>query len=388
MTNMILNRNETFWEEKSAWDTAHEISGQPRLWRVLADELTERKDEIVSFMKQFKDRKDLRIAYTGAGSSAFIGESIQKILASELRLDSVTIHSPDVISDPEGELFDVPTLLVSYARSGESPESVGAIRKAQEYVHDLYNLVIVCKKDSSLDTYGRSLDKTLVLVMPEGSSDKGFAMTSSVSCMMLATYVVFGYEDFDERVAFLRDLADQAERQMDEFDRQVMKVAAFDYKRCVFLGLGGLKGLAHEGSIKTMELTNGEVATNYEGSTGFRHGPKTIIDSESLTVHLISDRPYTRIYDMDLLKEINNERKGNRTLAVVNRLYKEETSGTDYVITYESEAGKYTEMANYIFCLLVLQLLSLEKSIALGYTTDSPCAGGEVNRVVKGVIIY
>jgi len=385
MTNYLLNHEPSYWEERSALITAQEIRQQPRLWRVLADELTLRKEEIISYMEKMKGR---RIAFTGAGSSAFIGEAFQKILGKELRLESVTIHSTDVIAYPEGELFDVPTLLVSYGRSGESPESVGAIRKADEFVKDLANLVFVCKKDSSLDRCASSMKDSLVLIMPEGSSDKGFAMTSSVSCMILASYVVFGYEDFDGRIAFLRRLADQVDREFDTLDLSAAEVASAAYDRCIFLGLGALKGLAHEGSVKTLELTNGEVATNYEGTTGFRHGPKTIINPSTLTVHFISDDDFTRQYDIDLLKEICHERRGNKVLAVTAQRNAGECEGADYVITYDGVSGEYREMENYINCLIVLQLLSLEKSVSLGYTTDSPCSGGEVNRVVKGVIIY
>ncbi len=385
---MLLNHSEQYWQEKSALITASEIAQQPRLWRVLADELQERKEKIIAFMEKMTQVEGLRTAFTGAGSSAFIGESLQKILANELHYHAETIHSPDVISYPEGELFDVPTLLVSYARSGESPESVGAIKKAQEYVKELYNLVFVCKKGSSLYDYGMSLDDSLVLLMPEGSSDQGFAMTSSVSCMMLASYVVFGYKEFDERCAFLKELADSVERQIDAFDELAAQTAARSYDRCIFLGLGGLKGLAHEASIKTLELTNGGVATNYEGSTGFRHGPKTIINDKTLTVHLINENPYTRQYDLDFLDEVNRERKENKTLVIAEERNLESIKGSDDVITYQSITGRYKEIENYIYALVILQLLSLEKSVQLGNRTDNPSIGGEVNRVVKGVIIH
>ncbi|MBO4358366.1 MAG: SIS domain-containing protein [Erysipelotrichaceae bacterium] len=385
---MLLNHNEQYWEDKNAIITASEINQQPRLWRVLADELTERKEEIVAFMEKMETVEGLRTAFTGAGSSAFIGEAIQKILGRELGYHSETIHSTDVISYPEGELFDVPTLLISYARSGESPESVAAVKKAQEYVKELYNLVFVCKEGSSLYDYGSSLDDSLVLLMPEGSSDRGFAMTSSVSCMMLATYVVFGYREFDERCAFLRDLADSVEAQMDGFDELAAKAASWDYDRCIFLGLGGLKGLAHEASIKTMELTNGAVMTNYEGSTGFRHGPKTVIKEKTLTVHLISEDPFTKQYDLDLLNEVNQERKGNKTLVLTEKKNAEAVNGSNDVILYSGIEGSYSEMSSYINCLIILQLLSLEKSVSLGCRTDSPSVGGEVNRVVKGVVIH
>jgi len=178
-----------------AGNTAREIAGQPDVWRKLADYLETRRSDIVDFMDKMYNIRGLRTVFTGAGSSAFIGESMQMLLAGELGLRCVAIHTTDIVVTPASTFPDpdTPTLLVSYSRSGESPESLGALQYATKCINDLYNIVFVCKKDSSVSKYANDAAGTLVLDMPPESCDLGFAMTSSISCMALATWCVFGY---------------------------------------------------------------------------------------------------------------------------------------------------------------------------------------------------
>ena len=60
----------------------------------------------------------------------------------------------------------------------------------------------------------------------------------------------------------------------------------------------------------------------------------------------------------------------------------------DADVAYNVPPGADAIIASYIYGLIFAQLMALEKSIAIGNSTDDPCAGGEVNRVVQGVRIY
>ncbi len=84
------------------------------------------------------------------------------------------------------------------------------------------------------------------------------------------------------------------------------------WKRIVYLGSGGLQGAARESALKVLELTAGKLAAFYDSPTGFRHGPKSLVDNETLVVVFVSSHPYTRQYDLDLLAEL---RRDNRQCA-------------------------------------------------------------------------
>lgn len=384
-----LGRPAGFFEAQGAGNTAREILQQPDMWRKLAGILLGAKAEIATFMEKLMAVKGLRIVFTGAGSSAFIGESLQGILARELGVRSETVHTTDIVSAPDCVLFNVPTLLISFSRSGESPESVGALQYANARIDELYNIVVVCKPDSSLANYASSISDTLVLNMPPETSDLGFAMTSSVSSMALAAWSIFDWKNLAERCRQMELLAQSAEAELAPMDALARTVAGWAYDRVVFLGSGGLKGLARESAVKSLELTDGIVNAGYDTAAGFRHGPKTAVTDSMLTVHFLSADSFTRQYDVDLLREMAAEKQKNLLVAVGSGGAAECPQGVDGVCSYElcGEAA-FADMTAYIKSLLFAQLLSLEKSLECGITTDTPCAGGTVNRVVQGVVVY
>lgn len=385
----VLNHDEQDLLQRRALTTACEIENQPRIWRKLAGVLTANKSRFSAYMDKVRDVPNLRIIFTGAGSSAFIGESMSMLLMREFGIRSECQHTTDVVATPEEIFYDVPTLLVSYSRSGSSPESCAAIETARRYVSQLYNLVLVCNADSPLAHIALDGERDLVVNIPQEANDQGFAMTCSVSCMALATWILFSGEEMDRRIAYISTLADSVAAQMGAWQEQAREIAAWDYTRIVYLGFGALRGLAREGAVKSQELTNGYTVATYDTPTGFRHGPKTMINDETLIVMMATPLPFAGLYDYDMIKELSTQKVRNRVAVVVDEKCGCDLSDASYVIRYrtpEQYAGR--EINAYIYCLMFLQILSFERSYALGITTDNPCPKGEVNRVVQGVIIH
>ncbi len=386
----MLGRPAEYFKERHSYWTAKEIGQQPRVWRELAEMLLRREAELTGFMDRVMETKGLRVITTGAGSSAFVGEALQYMLAGELGWRSENIHTTDIISVPDEVLFDVPTLLISCARSGESPESTAAVRFAEKKISRLWHIILVCDKESTLAKTGYALENAIVLDLPPKTCDRGFAMTSSVSSMALAAWCLFHYKELSVYAGYIRKLADSVEKQMDSLGRTAERIAKEQYRRIVWLGSGALKGLAREACIKSMELTDGYVHAGYDAAAGFRHGPKTVINEETLTVHFISDRPYTRKYDVDFLKEMIAEKDENVIVSVKEQRFRDCISGEDYEVIYElpQDMPDNTEMGAYIHMLVFTQLLSMHKSLEKHFRTDSPCEKGCVNRLVQGVTIY
>ena len=383
---MMLNRSKGYYDSRGAGNTAREIAQQPVLWRKLADYLETRRSDIALFMDKMEKVHGLRTVFTGAGSSAFIGESMQMLLSGESSLLCEAVHTTDIVASPESTLAKVPTLLVSYSRSGESPESIGALKYAKKRIPELYNMVFVCKADSSVSKYAKGAGDTLLLNMPPESCDLGFAMTSSISCMALATWCVYGYKDMDRRLTSIRRLADIAEVEMDGLDKAAQTAATWEFDRIVFLGCGTLRGLAREAAIKMLELTAGDVNSGWDTPTGFRHGPKSVVNANTVTVHLMSNLQHTRKYDDSLLIEVLQQRSGNRTIAVAPDF--KDAPSSDLDVSYSGSDEVTGEIFPYIMDLLFVQMLALEKSMLLSKTTDNPAPGGQVNRVVKGIEVY
>ena len=387
--NQVLNHDWKDLENRKALITAQEIQNQPKVWMKLACVLENRKQELGTFMNKVLGIPGLRVIFTGAGSSAFVGESLMMLLGQEKGLRSETHHTTDIVATPDAIFEDVPTLLVSYSRSGSSPESCAAIQIAQKHVKQLYNLVLVCNSDSALARLPMDPEMTKIVHIPQEACDQGFAMTCSVSCMSLATWILFSGSKMEERIRSLRELAVSAEEQMPTIQQVAAKIAAWDYRRIVYLGFGALRGLAREGAVKSQELTNGFVCATYDTPTGFRHGPKTVLNDETLTVLMASPMAHAEPYDYDMIRELATQEAKNRLVVVTEESSKHDLTNVDYVCRYQVPAAfAGTEIGAYIFSLLFLQILSFEKSYDLKITTDNPCPNGEVNRVVQGIIIH
>jgi tagatose-6-phosphate ketose/aldose isomerase len=156
------------------------------------------------------------------------------------------------------------------------------------------------------------------------------------------------------------------------------------FERVVYLGSNELRGLAREASLKLLELTDGRVVALFDSPLGFRHGPKTIVDADTLVVVLLSNDPHARRYDLDLLRELRNDGRAGRVLALSGR--PEPELGADHLaLPGVEDAAELALALPYIwFC----QSFALLQSLALGLRPDTPSVSGTVNRVVRGVTIY
>jgi len=363
--------------------TAREIAQQPAVWREVNNLLASRRNDIDAFLRPLLADQDLRVVLAGAGTSAFAGEILAPALSRRTGRGVDAVATTDIVSNPT-EFFadDRPTLLVSFARSGNSPESVAATEFADRFLSECHHLVLTCDRSGLLyEKHARSTD-SFVFLMPEATNDQGFAMTSSFTSMTLAAWLVLGrVVDPDELV---ERLAAAAERLLATRQEDIRRLASSGYQRIVYLGSGPLKGLAHESALKLLELTAGEIVTYFESPLGFRHGPKSILDDRTLAVSYISEDPYTRKYDLDLLAELKRSMRPGSVIAITAT-----DRGADDPSFWLLEGLNGVEDAALALPFVVVaQLLGLRFSLALGYTPDNPFPNQEVNRVVQGVSIH
>jgi tagatose-6-phosphate ketose/aldose isomerase len=207
-------------------------------------------------------------------------------------------------------------------------------------------------------------------------------MTSSFTSMMLAALLALdpaADRDLGGRLATV------AEGILPSWDAGARKLAAHGYERLVYLGSGALKGLARESALKVLELTAGRAVAMGDSPLAFRHGPKSVLDDSTLVVVYLSNDPYTRAYDLDLLAELRRSRGAEHVLAVTADHGDEVSESSAWVLP---AAAELQDAALALPAVLCAQLLALHSSMALGLTADNPFPSGEVNRVVQGVQIH
>ena len=377
-------------EDCSGLNTAKEIIQQPDTWRESVKNLIKNKIEIKSFIDSFLSKKEFRIILTGAGTSAFAGEVCEPYLTSLLNKRVEAIATTDLVASPKSYFIkDIPTLLVSFARSGNSPESVHAVNLASQLVDDLYQVVITCNENGKLAKNTVNDEKSLLLLMPPQTNDLGFAMTSSFTTMVLNAMAVFNIDNIENFSSDVDKLSNSVNDFIENNIEKVTSLANEDFERIVYLGSSTSKGIARESALKVLELTAGKVNASYDTPLGFRHGPKSVVDDETVSVIYISNDEYTRQYDLDLAKEMLAHKKNDKVVIVGDNIEEDILNKADYVfnvenINYTVENEVLLPLQQIIFG----QMLSFLKSVNLGITPDNPCPTGEVNRVVQGVILH
>lgn len=377
-------------EDCSGLNTAKEIIQQPDTWRESVKNLIKNKIEIKSFIDSFLSKKEFRIILTGAGTSAFAGEVCEPYLTSLLNKRVEAIATTDLVASPKSYFIkDIPTLLVSFARSGNSPESVHAVNLASQLVDDLYQIVITCNENGKLAKNTVNDEKSLLLLMPPQTNDLGFAMTSSFTTMVLNAMAVFNINNIENFSSDVDKLSNSVNDFIENNIEKVTSLANEDFERIVYLGSSTSKGIARESALKVLELTAGKVNASYDTPLGFRHGPKSVVDDKTVSVIYISNDEYTRKYDLDLAKEMLAHKKNDKVVIVGDNIEEDILNKADYVfnvenINYTVENEVLLPLQQIIFG----QMLSFLKSVNLGITPDNPCPTGEVNRVVQGVILH
>jgi tagatose-6-phosphate ketose/aldose isomerase len=372
-----LNRDGALW-------TAREITQQPESWIRTQELLCRHAAPIAGFLSPLLAQPDLRIILTGAGSSSFIGECLAPLLLQKLGRRVETIATTDLLSGPH-QYFqrDVPTLLVSFGRSGSSPESVAVVDLAERLLRECHQLVFTCNEQGTLYQRCRDRRNSLAILLPPETHDQGFAMTSSFTAMMLAASLVF--HGVENAAAGVARIARGAREVLEQHNATLRKLAAESYSRVVYLGSNGFKGLAREAALKLLELTDGKVVATFDSPLGFRHGPKTIVTGDTVLFVFISNDPYTRGYDLDLLRELRSDALAGRVIAVTAQVHDAVTQGEYLHVPHQADATDGDLYFPYIVCG---QLYAFHRSLSVGNTPDQPSNSGTVSRVVRGVTIH
>jgi len=365
--------------------TAREIVQQPEIWQEVEQLIRSDTGGVAAFLTPLLQRPDLRIVLTGAGTSSFIGECLAPALLKQYGRWVGAVATTDLVASPENHFVrGVPTLLVSFARSGNSPESKAAVELAEQSLSECFHLIVTCNATGELYRRGLELPNARVLLLPEKSDDRGFAMTSSFSGMLLAAARFFTLPLAGAGAAVSAGGAPTLGL-LESWLPRLQGLVAERFERIVYLGANELKGLAREAALKTLELSDGRVVSIADTPLGFRHGPKTILNGRTLVVVLLSNDSHIRRYDLDLLAELRSDGIAGRVLALVARQGGTTGHPDDVLVPGLANAS---DLGLCLPFVVFAQSLAFMQSLSLGIRPDTPNAAGAVSRVVKGVSIY
>ena len=368
--------------------TLREIMQQPYTWVETARNLAPRAGELSAALDHVRaEGRPGFIALTGSGSSLYAGECLAPGLQRALGIPVQGVPSGELLTDPPGRLpRTAASLVVSFARSGNSPESV-AVLDGLRGDASCRHLVITCNRHGELAARGSGDPDVTTVVLDDKTCDRSLVMTSSFTNMVLAGRLLALTDDpkaYEARALRLAGLAAQILlRQGDA----LAAAARSAFRSAVYLGSGGRYGAAREAALKMLEMTSGRVMTFPETYLGLRHGPMCAVDEEALVVCFLSSDEVVRAYEADLVRELNRKGLGARKVLVGSEVPPDLAAAGDLVVDVPGLDAVDDDDAP-LLDVLVGQTLAFFRCMATGLRPDSPSDDGVISRVVESFAIH
>ncbi len=372
--------------------TPREIFQQPSSWEKTFQSAIGSSLEIGAFLQsaglEQKSPGTLTVFLVGAGTSDYAGKAVAPLLRRRWRCECQAIPSTDLLTNAQDLVLPGQSYLwISFSRSGDSPEGVAALELALDRYPEIRHLIVTCNKDGKMAQKLARDPRVCCLVLDDETNDRGLAMTSSFSNMIVAGQCLAYLHDLSEYETVLKKTAEAGRSFLPVAADLSKELARIGFCRVCFLGTGALNAVAQESSLKVLELTAGKICSFSESYLGIRHGPLSGIDDQTLVVGFLSGDPCRSACEIDLLMEIREKDLGKKTIVIVPNEDDCPRSLADVVVPLGIKE-KVPDDCRPPLDVVFGQLLGLFSSIQLGLKPDTPSPDGVISRVVGQIKIY
>jgi tagatose-6-phosphate ketose/aldose isomerase len=378
----MLERSDEDQRRLGYFHTFREIAQQPSTWLRTAELMQSRAAELGALVEGVSC-----LSLSGSGSSEYAGDCARLALRKRLGINVESVAAGALLTRGRYALpVGKPSSMVSLARSGDSPESVGALALVRRLDPDTRHLVLTCNPEGSLAKTFHDDPKVQVITLDQATNDRSLVMTSSFTNMVIGASFLGFLKDVAAYTSMVCALSRSASTLLENQMRALANFARTPFRRALFLGSGARFAAAREASLKMLEMTAGRVPTLCETWLGLRHGPMSSVHSDTMVVCFLSSDPTVRAYETDLLKEMDQKRLGLARIIAGHDVSRNIPRAQDLVVPYECPdlADDYLPVLDVI----VGQLLALFRCLQEGLQPDSPSETGVIRRVVQSFTLY
>ena len=250
--------------------------------------------------------------------------------------------------------FDKDTLVILISQSGETADTLAAMKLANE--HDIDTLSIVNRRDSSI-----ARESKYVIYTPAGI-EIAVATTKAylAQVIILILLAIKNSSMEEEGIRELKLLPNIITKYINDFDYKEIAKLVSDKKNIFYLGRGIDYYLALEGSLKLKEIS-------YIHSEAFpagelKHGSISLIDENFGVIAIVLDKS---ISDKTIsnLKEVSS--RGAEVIAITN-IDKDDFS------THKILLDNHSEFLTPLTAIIPMQLLAYNTALIKGYDIDKP----------------
>jgi tagatose-6-phosphate ketose/aldose isomerase len=389
----LLDLPEQEKAERGLQHTPREIWQQPATWNKTYQLCQEQRGGLKDVLRRAGvgrgNTASCTVYLVGAGTSDYTGRALVSLLRQRWSCEVWPVASTTLLT--EFEEFHRPGkeyFWISFSRSGESPEGVALLERALARHREIRHLVITCNPAGPMaQLCARYPDRALALVLDDAVNDRGLAMTSSFTNMLLAGQCVAHLEDDGQFGEVVAQLCETGRRFLPLAAEAAAGVTSLGCTRVCFVGSGPLRAVADESGLKVVELSGGKVTTLAETPLGLRHGPLSSVNDATIFVAFLSSDSRRRGYELDLLREIDRKRLGRVRAAVTTGRGDDVASLVDYCLSLDC-APDLPDHYRPVLDVTFSQLIGLFASMQCGLKPDQPSPSGTITRVVAPIKLY
>jgi len=372
--------------------TPREIWQQPDTWATTYGICSALKNELSDVLRRAglgRGTASPTVYLVGAGTSDYTGRALAPLLRRRWGCDAWAVPSTTLLTDFDDlHAAGKDYLWISFSRSGDSPEGVALLDRALERRRAIHHLVITCNQNGKMaELCASHPEQARALVLDDAVNDRGLAMTSSFSNMLIAGQCVAHIDDLDDFGAIVSALSECGRQFLSVAAETAAEVTSLGCLRACFVGSGVLRGVADECALKVVELSAGKITTLAETPLGLRHGPMSSVDGQTLFVAFLSSDARRRGYELDLLREIDRKRLGRVRLAVTAADAADISELVDYRLSLNCPVD-FPDYYRPTLDVMLGQLLGLFASLRCGLKPDQPSPTGAITRVVQPIKLY
>ena len=308
------------------------------------------KDNKVGDIFSIKKYKSIDIV--ACGSAAFAGY-IGKYYIEKYANIRTNVHYASEYRYQKN-FFDKDTLVILISQSGETADTLAAMKLANE--HDIDTLSIVNRRDSSI-----ARESKYVIYTPAGI-EIAVATTKAylAQVIILILLAIKNSSMEEEGIRELKLLPNIITKYINDFNYKEIAKLVSDKKNVFYLGRGIDYYLALEGSLKLKEIS-------YIHSEAFpagelKHGSISLIDENFGVIAIVLDKS---ISDKTIsnLKEVSS--RGAEVIAITN-IDKDDFS------THKILLDNHSEFLTPLTAIIPMQLLAYNTALIKGYDIDKP----------------
>ncbi|WP_394849239.1 hypothetical protein LZC95_17545 [Pendulispora brunnea] len=385
----LLSPSEGDRKDAGYFHTLREIAQQPITWLETAKAAAQGAPDLVRLLSEVGIREgdgSGSFFLTGSGSSHCIAQCLAPTYQQAFRVPALAVPAGNVLTHPsEASLFAHPGLVVSLARSGDSPESTALVDHFLRAHPRARHLIYTCNAEGALATKYRTDARVTCVVLDKKTNDRSLVMTSSFTNLFLAGHALTSLEDTASYVRRVERVARVAADILTECS-PLANVARSEFRSAIYLGSGARFGAARESALKMLEMTGGQVFTFGETYLGLRHGPMCAVQRDTLLVCFLSSDPIGRAYEMDLLEELGSKGLGLAKVLVGSQVPESIVGPQDVVVDTGMPMVDDGDLP--VLDTLVGQLLAFFQCRALGLRPDAPSPDNVIRRVVEKFQIH